>query len=176
MVNLAVEQALKGCTATVARLDELYRSHPEVAVKYATGLANLTVGQDLKERTATVARLDKLCQSHPDSEDVAAVFADCLVNLALHQKSESEVRNTLTRSKVVFDRYPKNNRIQLSHAMTWFNLTLQQREADIPATVIDIVNFLRSNADAIPGFKEALDKYLSTHPDHAVRYQPLLNL
>ena len=179
LVNLTVEQDSKGRTVAVARLDELYRKYsdiPEIAVEYASGLFNLTIGQDFKGCTEAIPRLDELYQSHSDLEYVAEKFADCLVNLALHQKSEAEVRNTLARSRAVLDRYPKSSGIQLSHAMTWFNLTLQQREADIPATVIDVVNFLRSNADAIPGFKEALDKYLSTHPDHAVRYQPLLNL
>ena len=108
--------------------------------------------------------------------DVVIAFANCLVNLALHQESETEVRNTLARSSEVLDRYPQNSNIQLTYAMTLFNLTLQQCETDIPATVTGILNFLNSNADVIPQFKEALDKYLSDHPDHAVRYQPLLHL
>lgn len=179
LVNLATDQDLKECTATVERLDELYRNHPdilEIVGQFAEGLANLTAVQDLEGSTATVAQLDTLYQSYPESEDVVVAFADCLVDFALHQESESEVRNTLARSKAVLDRYPKNNSIQLAHAMTWFNLTLQQREADIPTTIADIISFLRSHADVIPQFKEALDEYLSAHPDHAGRYQPLLHL
>lgn len=179
LFNLTIGQDLKGCTETVTRLDKLYRNYPdipEVTVSYAKGLSNLTIDQDLKGRMETVARLDTLYQIHSGSEDVAAEFAGCLVDLALHQKSESEVRDTLARSRAILDRYPKNSSIQLTHAMTWFNLTLQQREADIPATVTDIVNFLCSHAEVIPQFKEALDKYLSAHPDYAVRYHPLTAL
>ena len=179
LYTLTAAQDLKGRTETVARLNELYQNHPdvpEVTVEYARGLVGLTVYQDFKGRTEAVAQLDTLYQSHPDLENVVVAFADCLVNLAFHQKSEAEVRNTLARSSAVLGRYSKNSDIQSAHAMTWFNLTLQQHEADIPSTVTDIVNFLHSNTGAIPEFKEALDKYLSAHPDHAVRYQPLLNL
>ena len=86
----------------------------------------------------------------------------------------SEVRGILARSSEIFNRYPPNLDIQLDHAQTWFNLTLQQREADISATVTDIVDFLRSNPNIIPQFKEALADYLCTHSDHKVRYKPLL--
>ena len=179
LVNLTAVQDLMGRTETVARIDELYQNNPDipdVMVAYANGLSNLSATQDLIGCTETVTQLDRLYQNHPDIPEVAARFAGSLVSLALHQKSESEVRSTLARSSAVLDRYPKNSDIQLAHAMTWFNLTLQQCEADIPATVTDIVNFLRSNAEAIPKFKEALDKYLFSHSDHAVRYQPLLDL
>lgn len=64
----------------------------------------------------------------------------------------SEVRGILARSSEIFNRYPPNLDIQLDHAQTWFNLTLQQREADISATVTDIVDFLRSNTNIIPQF------------------------
>ena len=177
--NLTVVQDLKGCTETVARLYGLYQNHPdisEVVVEYAYGLQNLAADQDLKGSMETVAQLDSLYQSHSDSEGVMEALASCLANLALHQKSESEVRNTLARSNAVLDRYPNNSHIQLAHAKTWFNLTLQQCEADIPATIMDIENFLRFNSGTIPEFKEALDKYLSAHPDHAVRYRSLLDL
>ena len=60
--------------------------------------------------------------------------------------------------------------------MTWFNLTLVLDETEIPATIDDIVTFLNEHPNAIPEFKEALDKYLSEHPDHTDRYQPLLEL
>ena len=165
--------------STVARLDELYQNHPDtpkVAAAYAKGLCNLTVVQGSKDCTATVARLDTLYQSHPDSEDIVSAFVVCLLNVALHQKSESEIRNILARSSAVLDRYPKNSNIQLFHAMIWFVLTLRQHEIDISATAADIANFLHSNTGIIPKFKEALDKYLSAHPDYAVWYQPLLYL
>ena len=179
LVNLTVEQDLKGCTETIAKLYELYQNHPdtpEVAIEYAKGLVNLTVEQDLKGCTETVAKLYELYQKHPDWESVAAKFTGCLVNFSLCQQSETEVLDTLTRSRAILDRYPENNSIQLDHAMTWFNLTLQQQDHDIHATVEDIAAFLRSNAGVIPQFKEALDEHLANHPDHADRYQLLLHL
>ena len=179
LFNWSVDQDLKGRTETAAQLDELYRNHPnnpEIASAYAQVLLTLTIDQDLKGRTETVARLDMLYQSYPDLEDVAVIYAKCLADLALHQESESKVHSTLARSRTVLERYSKNIHIQLAYAKTWFNLTLQQREDNIPDTVTDVLNFLKSNADIIPEFKKALDKYLSDHPDHAVRYQPLLHL
>lgn len=99
-----------------------------------------------------------------------------MVNLAFSQTKEADVRHMLARSRAVLDQHSDNPDIQLSHAQTWFNLTLVQSEADIPTTVSDIAAFLRSHPDAIPEFREALGKYLSEHPDHAARYQPLLEL
>lgn len=179
LVNLSSKQDLDGCTKTISRLDQLYQNHPgilEVVVSYANGLANLSCKQDLDGCTETIARLDQLYQSHPDRENIATNFMGVLVNFSFYQKSESEVRCILARSSEIFERYPQNRDIQLYHAETWFNLTLQQREDDISATVTDIVDFLRSNTNVIPQFKEALNEYLCTHPDHMVRYQPLLHL
>ena len=179
LFNLSCDQDLEGRTETVAQLEKLYQNHPDISelvVEYATGLFNLSCKQDLEGCTETVAQLEKLYQNHPDREDVATRFTDILVNLSFYQKIESEVRCTLARSSEIYDQYPQNITIQLSHAMTWFNLTLQQQEADIPATVTDIIDFLHSNANVIPQFKEALGEYLRTHPDHAVRYQTLLHL
>ena len=179
LVTLSFNQNLQEQNETVEKLKKLYQNHSnisEIVDIYAEGLVNLSSEQDLNGCTETLAQLDKLYQNHSDREDVATTFMSFLVNLSLCQKSESEVRRTLARSREIYDQYPQNRTIQLDHAMTWFNLTLQQREADIPATVADIINFLRSNANVIPQFKEALDEYLHTHPDHAVRYQPLLRL
>lgn len=55
-------------------------------------------------------------------------------------------------------------------------LTLVQKEEDIPGTVGRISTFLRGHSGIIPEFKKALDKYLSDHPDHTQRYQPLREL
>ncbi len=179
LVNLSCKQDLEGCTETVAKLHLLYQNHPgnpEVVATYAKGLINLSCKQDLEGCTETFARLDQLYQDHPDWEDMAAYFMCFLTNFSFYQKNESEVRCTLARSREIFDRYPQNRKIQLYHAETWFNLTLQQRDADIASTVTDIAAFLRSNTNVIPRFKEALSKYLCDHPDHTVRYQLLLHL
>lgn len=40
----------------------------------------------------------------------------------------------------------------------------------------NVIGFYRANNDAIPKFREALDEYLAEHPDHAARYQSLLEL
>ena len=179
LINLSYNQDLEVCTETVAKLEKLYQNHSdisEIVVEYAKGLVNLSYNQDLEGCTETVAKLEKLYQNHPNREDVATRFINLLVNLSFCQKSESEVRCTLARSSDIFGQYPQNRDIQLSHAMTWFNLTLQQCEADISTTVTDIADFLRSNANVIPKFKDELEAYLCNNPDHAVQYQPLLNL
>lgn len=179
LVNFSSKQDLEGCTKTIAGLEHLYQNHPdisEIVVAYAKGLVNLSAKQDLEGCIETIAGLEHLYQNYSDWEDMATQFMGSLVNLSFYQKSESEVRCTLARSSEIFDRYPQNSDIQLNHAQTWFNLTLKQSEADISATVTNIVDFLRSNTNVIPQFKEALDEYLCTHPDHTVRYQPLLNL
>jgi hypothetical protein len=107
---------------------------------------------------------------------VALEYAGSLVNLALSQTTEAEVRETLARSESLQKRHPEDANIQCSHAMTWFNLTLVQPEEAIPSTVSDIAAFLKAHPDAIPGFRAALDEYLSKHPDHADRYRPLSEL
>ena len=168
-----------GAEIAVDRLAQLYdemEHDTEIAEFYANGLILLSLNQNLLEHNEAVGALEKLHQNHSDWEDMAANFMGVLVNLSFYQNSESEVRCTLARSSEIFGRYPQNRDIQLKHAQTWFNLTFQQQEADISATVTDIVDFLCSNTNAIPKFKEALDDYLYTHPDHKVRYQPLLLL
>ena len=107
---------------------------------------------------------------------MAQRYAGSLVGLAFHQTTEAEVRETLARSESVRKKHPEDAVIQLSHAKTWFNLTLVQPEAAIPSTVSDIAAFLKAHPDAIPGFRDALDEYLSKHPDHADRYHPLSEL
>lgn len=179
LVNLTVDQDAEECAKAVMRLDELYKTHSDnsqVAARLIMGLGYLSNTQEFEYRLKNIARCEKIYKDHPMCEDVAAGFAGCLVDLALNQKSESEVSDTLARSKEILERYPGNRNIQLCHAKTWFNLTLQQCETDIPATVMDIVDFLNSHNGAIPPFQEALERYLSDHPDHKDRYQPLLNL
>ena len=179
LYNLSCDQSPKDQAATVERLKDLYDAHSEnadVIGLYAMGLGNLANSQPLVERTATVDRLEVLYNKHPGVQEIAQVYAGSLVNLAFSQTKEAAVRRTLARSQTILDQHSDDSKIQLSHAQTRFNLTLVQSEADIPATVSDIAAFLRDHPDAIPKFREALDKYLSKHPDHAARYQPLLEL
>ena len=179
LVNLSAAQAPEDCAHTVDRLETLYSSHPEcldIAIQFAKGLFNLTIGQPSADCSHTVDRLEALCIRHSDAPVVAREYAGSLVNLALSQTTEAEVRETLARSESVRKKHPEDADIQLSHAQTWFNLTLVQPEETIPSTVSDIAAFLKAHPDAIPEFRKALDKYLSEHPDHADRYRPLSEL
>ena len=136
----------------------------------------MAIGQSLESRSHTVDRLEALYGRHPDAPAVAWEYADSLVGLAFRQTTEAEVRETLARSESVRKKHPEDADIQLSHAQTWFNLTLVQPEEAIPSTVSDIAAFLKAHPGAIPGFLKALDEYLAEHPDHADRYRPLSEL
>lgn len=177
--NLSCDQSLEDCTTTVEGLKDLYDAHSEnteVIGLYAMGLGNLAYSQPLVERTATVDQLEALYNKHSSNQKIAQNYADSLVGLAFRQTEEADVRRTLARSRAVLDQHSDDSDIQLHHAKTWFNLTLVQSEADIPTTVSDIADFLRTHPDAIPKFREALDEYLTEHPDHAARYRPLLEM
>lgn len=179
LYNLSCDQSPEDRAATLNRLEKLYDDHSgndEVAVEYAKGLVNLSTVQSLKDCATTVDRLEKLYNDHSVNDEIAAVYANELVGLAFFQTEEADVRRTLARSRAVLDLHSDHTAIRLSHAKTWFNLTLVQEEAAIPATVSEIAAFLKANPDAIPRFKEALDKYFSEHPDHADRYRPLSEL
>lgn len=179
LVNLSNYQSTEDQAVTVGQLKELYDAHSkntEVVVRYAMGLFNLARDQSPEDRAATARRLEALYNEHSNNREIAQYYAGCLVGLALSQTEEADVWHTLARSQAILDLHFYNADILLSHAMTWFNLTLVQAEPDIPATVSDIAAFLRVHPDAIPEFRESLDKYLSEHPDHTARYQPLLEL
>lgn len=179
LVNLTVGQAPEDCTRTVERLETLYNCNYEcleIAGLFAKGLHYLAIGQSPEDRSHTVDRLEALYDRHPDAPAVAWEYADSLVGLAFRQTTEAEVWETLARSESVLKKHPGEADIQCSHAKTWFNLTLVQPEGAIPSTVSDIAAFLKAHPGAIPGFRAALDEYLSKHPDHADRYRPLLKL
>ena len=160
----------------LSRLYEVTDKDRHVAICFARGLVNLTNDQAPSDRAHTIEQLKALYNKHPDDPMVALEYAGSLVNLALSQATEAEVRETLARSESLQKRHPEDANIQCSHAMTWFNLTLVQPEEAIPSTVSDIAAFLKAHPEAIPGFREALDKYLAEHPDHADRYRPLSEL
>ena len=179
LFNLSCDQAPEDRATTVEWLKELYDAHSEyteVAVSYALGLVSLFIDQAPADLAVTVERLEAVYNRHPDHQKIARYYTGCLVDLAFCQTEEADVRRTLARSQAILDQHSDDSEIQLCHAKTWFNLTLVQSDADIPATVSDIAAFLRAHPDVIPAFREALDKYLSKHPDHAARYQPLLEL
>lgn len=151
-------------------------SNKTIAIIYAFSLFNFSHNQSLLEQAASAQKLESLHHSYVDSPEIARCCASSFVNLALAQTEEEDVRHTLARSLAVLDLHPDDADIHLSHAMTWFNLTLVQTEADIPATVSDIAAFLKAHPDAISGFRRALDKYLFQYPYHADRYRPLSEL
>ena len=179
LYNLTVYQSPEDRSHTVDRLESLYNSYPdcrEIVIAFAGGLNSLCVAQAPEDVPHTVDRLESLYGRYPDSPEMAQRYAGSLLGLAFHQTTEAEVRETLARSESVRKKHPEDADIQLSHAQTWFNLTLVQPEEAIPSTVSDIAAFLKAHPDAIPEFREALDKYLSEHPDHEARYRPLLEL
>ena len=115
-------------------------------------------------------------QNHSDYQRIANRVAGAFVNLALAQDNTVDILQTLKDSRRILDRYPDDADIQLRYAMTWFNLTLRQDEADISDTVTQIADFLRSHLDALPEFREALKEYLEKHPEHTERYRLLQEL
>ena len=139
-------------------------------------LRNLTYKQDAVLCTDLVIKITNVGNYFPHDQAFAAPMASALVNLALTQTNEEAGRGTLAKSEAIQKAHPDHTDIQLSHAMTWFNLTLVQKEDDICTTVSEIITYLQVRTDIIPGFKEALDKYLAEHQDHIKRYQLLLEL
>ena len=179
LFNLTVVQPVADRHQTVQRLEELYQSHSDcedIAVWFAHGLVSLTFGQPIAERRQTVERLTGLYQNHSDCQRIANRVAGAFVNLALAQDNTVDILQILKDSRRILDRYPDDADIQLRYAMTWFNLTLRQDEADIPGTVTQIADFLRSHLDALPKFREALKEYLEKHPEHTERYRLLQEL
>lgn len=147
-------------TDSPQRLKEQYDIHPEWH----------------EQLTTTLQELALLYDTHSESERITVVYSATLIPASYFQKTESDVRNTLSLSNMILNKHLDIPDVRLSHAQIWFNLTLVQAEADIPATVTDIATFLQVHSDAIPGFREALDKYLSEYPEHTDRYRPLLEL
>lgn len=185
MSNLALSQNQKDCVKTVSQLQELYNKNSErqrVIIEYVKSLSYLlykhidSAAKQLDKYDAIVSELEGLCYHTDIWVSYASEHASALTNLALIQNDVTTVQKTLDLSREVLAENADNEDIQLSHAKTWFNLTLVQKPEDIPATVSDISAFLRSHAGIIPKFKKALDKYLEEHPDHTERYQPLLEL
>ena len=166
-------------TATVKRLTELSEAYPgdrAFLFELAICLRSLTYKADTEQCINAIEQLNRICNKFHDDVDFASQIEGALVNLALAQTTEEAVRDTLSQSEVIQKTYLNHADIQLSHAMTWFNLTLVQKEDDIPATVSEIITYLKVHADIIPEFMEALDLYLSEHPEHVQRYHLLLKL
>ena len=177
--NLSYRQEGELRLKTVDRLSELAEAYPndrEFALTLAKALQNLTCNQNEAVCSDVVFRITNIYNSFPGDQDIAEKTINAMVNLAFAQTTEAAVRDTLAKTEAIQQAYPEHTDIQLSHAMTWFNLTLVQEEDDICVTVSEIIAYLQTHEDIIPGFREALDKYLSEHPDHINRYQELLDL
>ena len=186
MSNLILSHSQKDCINTVSKLKELYNKHskiPRVAVAYAKVLSQLlyycyadSSFIQPEEYDTAVRDLESLCNHTDIWTGYAGKYATALTNLAFSQADVIAVRKTLDLSCKLLAANADNEDIQLSHAKTWFNLTLVQEPEDIPAAVSDITTFLTSHTGIISKFKMELDKYLEEHPDHTERYQPLLEL
>lgn len=178
LCNLAFGQDLDGCTATVGKLAELSEAYPgdrAVMLELAKGLQSLTHDADAEQCLDVIEQLNGIYNEFHDV-DFASQIEGALVNLALAQTTEEAIRDTLSQSEVIQKTYLNHADIQLLYAMTWFNLTLVQKEDDIPATVSEIITYLEMHTDIIPDFIEELDLYLSEHPEHVQRYHLLLKL
>ena len=179
LVCQAAAQNETDCAKTVSRLETLHQAHadaPEPAAKLAAGLVCLSAKQTQEARAGTEARLERLLETHAKQPAFAEAYAGALVNCALHQTKETEIHQTLFRSRQMLTLHPEDQEIQLDYAMTWFNLTLRQAEDAIPATLRELAAYLRQHAAAIPEFRKKLDSYLSRHPEQRERYQPLFEL
>lgn len=179
LLHILSGQAIEDRDITFNRLKKIYRTHSgitEIAVQYCKGLIYLFCDDTPKEWFQLTNELENMYIAHSENQYIAEFYSACLVDLAFRQTTVSDVQETLSKSIAVLGQHSNNASIQCSHAMTWFNLTLVLDETEIPAMIDDIVTFLNEHPNAIPEFKEALDKYLSEHPDHTDRYQPLLEL
>ena len=179
LVNLSLDQNAESCTSAVTELKKLYDDYRDcqgIVTAYAEVLLNLSDIRVVDDYTKTVGLLKSIYDDHTTYEDVAEIYAASFVGLSFIQEEESQVQETLSHSQKLLDTFPSNAQIQVTHAQIWFNLTLVQDDATIPGTVTDIVAFLKLHPTVIPDFKEALDEYLSDHPEHTQRYQPLLDL
>lgn len=179
LFNLSLLQSPEDLRSTVEQLKELYLSYPDlvqIGSTYANTLVNLAYIKTSEDCAVVVEQLEDMYNTHPDLVEIGSAYANALVNLAFGQTTEAEVRVTLAKAEELLQKYPDNDSIQLSTAKTRFNLTLVQGDEGIPSTVAHICDFLRSHSGVIPKFKEALEEYLSQHPDHTQRYRPLLEL
>jgi len=174
------------CTQTVAELKKMYNLHhdiPLVGLAYTRSVENLAhlyyeecASVQSDEFANVVNELENLCCRLEIWEKYADDHAAELTCLALFQSDSDSVKKVLNMSREILESHPDEPDIQLSHAMTWFNLTLVQKPQEIPPTLADIIVFLKSHPDIIPDFKKALDKYLAKHPEHTERYQVLREL
>lgn len=173
------EGLLNLCTNTVAHLKEIIDNDnkcQENTVTYTEEVLNQCTIQTLTDCSKIMDLLKGLYEVHPNCEEIATIYAASFVGFAFIQKEEPQVREILGYSKQILNAYPGNVQIQLTHAQTWFNLTLVQEDRIIPNTVTEIAAYLKLNSAAIPKFKDALDEYLFDHPEHTQRYQLLLDL
>lgn len=176
LVNLCVDQPKEERARCVDILKNLYyqlENNSEIFRIYADGLVNLSAEQSLEECVHSVDTLKKLCKNFKSDEIAAEIYANGLPNLSLKQVTETDVLITLSEAKNLFDLYPTNLEIMLCYAMTHFNLTLQQSGSALQKTVVELREYLLEHMEINADFQEALDVYLSNHPDHTERYQPL---
>ena len=176
---LCIHQSLADRIETVGQLKQLYLhySKEEEFIKfYAMGLWSLVFEHEYSQLLASAEGLEELFRTHPNDYVVVHHFSDVLAKLSYHSQSENDIRKYHAKTGRLLQIFPNETELQINHALTCFDLTLVQQEADIPATVSDIAAFLKAHPGAIPGFLKALDEYLAEHPDHADRYRPLLKL
>ena len=176
---LSNTQPPEDLVTTLEQLNKLYCDYPnqvDIAEAYAKSMFNSAFCLTEEGRIALVHNLNILYNTHAERSSFAQYYSGVLAALSFTQTTPEGIQDTLSKNKSILKKHTAFPAVQICHAQIWFNLTLAQDESDISNTVSSIVAFLLEYPAAIPSLKETLNSYLSEHPDHTARYQPLLEL
>lgn len=176
LVLLSGDQTSDERIASFKELEILYQqfeNEQEITELYAIELSLISDNQNLKDCIYTVNKLKCLQQQSSESKKIAEIYASKIISLSFLQTTEDDVRNSLAEAQRILSEFPDNTDIMLSCAKTHFNLTLQQSGSTLQKTVVELREYLLEHMEINADFQEALDVYLSNHPDHTERYQPL---
>lgn len=174
--NLATHQESKDRLHSAAKVEKVYhdfQSNEEIAIQYVMILTSLMVDQSMDNALKNYEKIKELHSKFESSLDMAEVYSGCFVNLSFRQTSEEGALRILNTVTNLLNQHPDNIQVQLSYAMTFFNLTLQQHGDSFMETVVRLREFLQIHQEVNKYFQEELDKYLSAHPDHTQLYQAL---
>lgn len=176
LFHLFIKQSVEERVHSVEKLRELYERFSDsemIAVGYAGGMSHLSIEQSVEECVHSVDELRTLFERFPSKETIAEWYASTLVNLSCKQQEEGDVRDSLKQLERVFARHPQNIDIQLSYAMTRFNLTLTLEFEALEQEIDQLRGFLQAHPGANQEFQTALSEYFEDHPEHLSRYARL---
>ena len=161
LFHLFIKQSVEERVHSVEKLKELYERFSDsemIAVGYAGGLSHLSIEQSVEECVHSVDELRTLFERFPSKETIAEWYASTLVNLSFKQREEGDVRDSLKQLERVFAQHPQNIDIQLSYAMTRFNLTLTLEFEALEQEIDQLRGFLQAHPDANQEFQTALSE------------------